>query len=416
MTLGQRIQEYRKQQGLSQEGLGEALGVSRQAVSKWEGDNGIPELDTLIAMSRQFHVTVGQLLGVEEASHSETETSDRIDEDRLEAILRQYAEEASSHRQEESWFTRWRMGVQSLAVIVACVLATVVIVLFAQNNSLRSTVKILQRDVSNLQTQVSENQNTLVGTIRNTIYDVLVEEAKLFNQFDWKLVDFDLENQTATIQLNATLKEYNEGSKLQFSASWRKVDDNEGVTNSDWVAGPDFTEEITLPLNYHTEIGIRVEDVDGTIREQFVDEIYRLHPDEFRLFAYNLMTPFAITVKSFGKTYDTVRAEQAYVDIRSTYPKFFWPEEAEITAYVNGAEVFSEKMTITLYEIKDGAFRASIEDYYELTLKEGDTLEVRLIVTDNLGRTEQFTGISVVIDGFPELQSESVSPLVSMGN
>ena len=35
MTLGQRIQELRKQAGLSQEGLGEALGVSRQAVSKW---------------------------------------------------------------------------------------------------------------------------------------------------------------------------------------------------------------------------------------------------------------------------------------------------------------------------------------------------------------------------------------------
>ena len=43
MTLGQRIQELRKQSGLSQEALGEALGVSRQAVSKWEGDNGIPE-------------------------------------------------------------------------------------------------------------------------------------------------------------------------------------------------------------------------------------------------------------------------------------------------------------------------------------------------------------------------------------
>ena len=38
MTLGQRIQEYRKAAGLSQEALGEELGVSRQAVSKWESD------------------------------------------------------------------------------------------------------------------------------------------------------------------------------------------------------------------------------------------------------------------------------------------------------------------------------------------------------------------------------------------
>ena len=38
MTLGERIAQARKQAGLSQEQLGEKLGVSRQAVSKWEGD------------------------------------------------------------------------------------------------------------------------------------------------------------------------------------------------------------------------------------------------------------------------------------------------------------------------------------------------------------------------------------------
>ena len=51
MTLGQRIQELRKQRGMSQEALGDALGVSRQAVSKWEGDNGIPELDRLTTIN-----------------------------------------------------------------------------------------------------------------------------------------------------------------------------------------------------------------------------------------------------------------------------------------------------------------------------------------------------------------------------
>lgn len=65
MTLGQRIQELRKNLGLSQEELGEKMGVSRQAISKWEGDQTIPELDKLIALSKLFGLTVGQLLGVE---------------------------------------------------------------------------------------------------------------------------------------------------------------------------------------------------------------------------------------------------------------------------------------------------------------------------------------------------------------
>ena len=62
MTLGQRIQDLRKGKALSQEALGEALGVSRQAISKWEGDLTIPELDKLIAMSRLFGVTLDHLI------------------------------------------------------------------------------------------------------------------------------------------------------------------------------------------------------------------------------------------------------------------------------------------------------------------------------------------------------------------
>lgn len=66
MTLGQRIQELRRGLNLSQEELGEKMGVSRQAISKWEGDQTIPELDKLIALSKLFGLTVGQLLGVEQ--------------------------------------------------------------------------------------------------------------------------------------------------------------------------------------------------------------------------------------------------------------------------------------------------------------------------------------------------------------
>ena len=65
MTLGQRIQELRKHQNLSQEELGTRLGVSRQAVSRWEMDGAVPDVDKLIAMSKLFSVTLNDLLGVE---------------------------------------------------------------------------------------------------------------------------------------------------------------------------------------------------------------------------------------------------------------------------------------------------------------------------------------------------------------
>lgn len=65
MTLGQRIQELRKGCDLSQEALGEKLGVSRQAVSRWEMDGAVPEVDKLIAMSRIFGISLNDLLQVE---------------------------------------------------------------------------------------------------------------------------------------------------------------------------------------------------------------------------------------------------------------------------------------------------------------------------------------------------------------
>ena len=67
MTLGQRIQELRKQNNLSQEALGEKLGVSRQAISRWEMDGAVPEVDKLIAMGRLFGVDLNSLLQVDQS-------------------------------------------------------------------------------------------------------------------------------------------------------------------------------------------------------------------------------------------------------------------------------------------------------------------------------------------------------------
>ena len=62
MTFGEKIQKLRKEAGLSQEELSEQLGVSRQAISKWERDKGYPETEKIIQMSRMFRVTLDYLL------------------------------------------------------------------------------------------------------------------------------------------------------------------------------------------------------------------------------------------------------------------------------------------------------------------------------------------------------------------
>ena len=63
--LAERIYSLRKQRGLSQEQLAEALGVSRQTVSKWERGAAAPELERLRAMAEFFGVSLDELAGGE---------------------------------------------------------------------------------------------------------------------------------------------------------------------------------------------------------------------------------------------------------------------------------------------------------------------------------------------------------------
>lgn len=62
MTLGQKIQQLRKASGISQEQLAEQLNVSRQAVSKWELDDAVPELSKVLLLCDLFAISADELL------------------------------------------------------------------------------------------------------------------------------------------------------------------------------------------------------------------------------------------------------------------------------------------------------------------------------------------------------------------
>ena len=64
MTLGQRISLYRKKLNISQEELGARLGVSRQAVSKWESGASDPSTSNLLALAKLYGVSAEDLLRV----------------------------------------------------------------------------------------------------------------------------------------------------------------------------------------------------------------------------------------------------------------------------------------------------------------------------------------------------------------
>lgn len=178
MTLGQRIQELRKRAGLTQEQLAEQLGVTRQAVSKWESDNGVPELDALIALSRYFKLTLGELLGVEEPRREESRREEPSrdtaadTERRVEEVLRRYVE--ATRRQAPPMYGKY--GWKAPLIAVAGLL-TLVVVLGVKIGSLDSALNnVLNGRMAYLESSVS-NLTNQVNSMEYQLQEILAEQA-----------------------------------------------------------------------------------------------------------------------------------------------------------------------------------------------------------------------------------------------
>ena len=79
LAMAQRLVDRRKAAGLSQEALAAQLGVSRQAVSKWERSESSPDTDNLIALAALYGVSLDELLYGEAASDVDTSADDDVD-------------------------------------------------------------------------------------------------------------------------------------------------------------------------------------------------------------------------------------------------------------------------------------------------------------------------------------------------
>ncbi|OSM09502.1 transcriptional regulator [Bacillus toyonensis] len=62
MSLGQQLKNFRESQNLSQEDVAKKIGVTRQAVYKWENDKSYPDIDNLIILSEFYNVTLDDLI------------------------------------------------------------------------------------------------------------------------------------------------------------------------------------------------------------------------------------------------------------------------------------------------------------------------------------------------------------------
>ena len=63
LNIGTKIKELRRRDGRTQEALAEALGVTNQAVSRWESGGSYPDMEIVPAIANYFHVSIDELFG-----------------------------------------------------------------------------------------------------------------------------------------------------------------------------------------------------------------------------------------------------------------------------------------------------------------------------------------------------------------
>ena len=205
MSIGQRIATKRKELGLSQEALGEQMGVSRQAIYKWESDLALPEVDKLVGLSKLFGVSVGWLLGVEGEAETEKAEPDAMNQEQLDMvaqIVKRYMESQPKPKPRRKW--PW--------VVAACVLVVLFVQLFSKMDRLANQYTNLHNSVSN----ISSSVNSQIGSMAVRVEEILKAQNQLTAEFHTEIVSMDHRNNKVTVAMEAVPKTFAQGMDAVF--------------------------------------------------------------------------------------------------------------------------------------------------------------------------------------------------------
>lgn len=386
-TLGRRIQEGRKAAELSQEALGERLGVSRQAVSKWEADAAIPELENLIAMSRIFGVTVGCLLGVEEAAKTDREDQTPAPEpdwSRIETLAAKYSQE---RRERERKWTR-RLAVLGGGAGV-CLLALTLALAFHIHSA--------QQQLEYLQSQVDSvrGQSTVVVQPSG-------EKGELASS-QVNITGFDLEAETVTLALSAVPAEKKTDTTAVFSAKLadgteltQAAESGTAFTASGWTVPMSESVELSVILTSGEEVRTVPLEILSASREDFLPQVYGEWLGSWSLGAPVKLSDLSLQIlpsELFYRMTDPPTLERGDLCLyRGTSTR---PEQTLPVENLEGLGV-----TMDMAEVSGDAYTASF------TLKGGETMTAALRLQDTTGQESWY------ILGMWTCTADGIDPLV----
>ena len=384
MTLGQRIQEERKKLNLSQEALGESMGVSRQAISKWESDLTIPEIDKLVALSKLFGISVGELLGVEEGGQSEngespSPTRDWTDQDRaqVENVVVRYLRAAE---QRDHQGKRWLVLGACLEVALALIVAFVLVRAFDRMDSLNREIANLSSHINSVEHSISYQYSYF-----NEQMAALGQQTSLVEEYDYTLLGVNKKSGLCQLEVVITPKVYEEytyaqltltpegkipvtvqgewtGQSFQFRGDIQAADEV-GVLFSVSKNGTQQTETLAAigDLASQTQLGVEMHSNGGSTWVNAYnrrDKLLLKHELIFDVTSRKLVAGAAVN-----------------------------PEKLELILEHNGEVFETQKVALEQFINDSGRWYKELTWEKEITMAEGDSWLLRYCMKDSLGQT-----------------------------
>lgn len=272
MELYEKLYELRRASGMSQEELAEKLGVSRQAVSKWESGATQPELQKLIELSKLYSVSVDELLSLEHAKAPQDTAP------AAEAPVQDGFESASAKEKPglRTFCAQHKRAIGGAAVALAALIAVGV----HYNNRINT----LSTQVNDLRSQLYNVQNNLsnqIAGISNNVSDILARESSLISQYSCEVKSVNLKKQECTLAFSLLPKTISENTIVNIGV----IDHGNSSPLDSYRPGysADLTQDgfgylhgsVTVPLSDELGVGVNFKH-DGETQSEDLDTIYDL--------------------------------------------------------------------------------------------------------------------------------------------
>lgn len=272
MELYEKLYELRRASGMSQEELAEKLGVSRQAVSKWESGATQPELQKLIELSKLYSVSVDELLSLEHAKAPQDTAP------AAEAPVQDGFESASAKEKPglRTFCAQHKRAIGGAAAALAALIAVGV--------HYNDRINALNTQVNDLRSQLYDVQNSLsnqIAGISSNVSDILERESSLISQYNYEITNVDFKKQECTIAFSLLPKTISEGTTVIIGVT----DHGNSSPLDSYRPGysADLTQDgfgylhgsVTVPLSDELGVGVNFKH-DGETQSEELDTIYDL--------------------------------------------------------------------------------------------------------------------------------------------